>query len=145
MGAKAPTAGEEKKPFVKHEGRPNNQNGREYNNNHCDNTLRKENFLGADPDLCEHVFKAKRNWSEQVVNFTTVDKIIKAQVGTECDPFVLESLEKEIKSGPEKSKAVTKEDSTMTKIEETRFKSKYNKYLNRIHKVKMQLKQTYSK
>ena len=33
----------------------------------------------------------------------------------------------------------------MTKIEETKFKSKYNKYLNQIHKVEMQLKHTYSK
>ena len=33
----------------------------------------------------------------------------------------------------------------MTKIEDMKFKSKYDKHLNRIHKVKMQLKQTYSK
>ena len=37
------------------------------------------------------------------------------------------------------------EDDTMTKIEEMKFRSKYDKYLNRVHKVKMQLKQTYSK
>ena len=91
------------------------------------------------------MFEAKRNRSEQVVNFTTVDDIIKAQVGTECDPFVLESLEKEVGSLPEEPTAVTKEDDSMTKIEEMKFKSKYDIYLNQIHKVKMQLKQTYSK
>ena len=145
MGAKPPTAGREKKPFVKHEGRPNNQHGKGNNNNRRDNTLRTEKFLGADPDLRENVFEAKRNRSEQVVDFTTVVNIIKAQVGTECDPFVLESLEKEVESIPEEPTAVAKEDGSMIKIEEMKFKSKYDKYLNRIHKVEMQLKQTYSK
>ena len=80
MGAENPAAGREKKPFVKHEGRPNNQHGRGYNAHCRDNTPRKEQFLGADPDLHGHVFKAKRKRSEQVVNFTTVKDIIKARV-----------------------------------------------------------------
>ena len=100
------------------------------NNNRRDNTPRKEKFLGADPDLRRHVFEAKCNRSEQVVNFTTVDDIIKAQVRTECDPFVLESLRKEVESLPEEPTAVTKEDGSMTKIEEMKFKSKCDKYLN---------------
>ena len=33
----------------------------------------------------------------------------------------------------------------MTKMEEMKSKSKNNKYLNRVHKVEMQLMQTYSK
>ena len=97
MGAKTPSADGEKKPFVKHEGQTNNQYGKGYNNSRHDNTLRKEKFLGADPDLRGHVFEAKRNQSEQVVNFATVNNIIKAQVRrTECDPFILKSLEKEV-------------------------------------------------
>ena len=71
--------------------------------------------------------------------------LFKAQVGTECDSFILESLEKEVESRPEEPTAVVKTDGTMTKIEEMKFKSKYDKYLNRIHKVKMQPEQTYSK
>ena len=110
MGAKTPAAGGEKKPFVKHEDQPNNQHGRGYNNSCHDNVPRKEKVLGADPDLGRHVFEAKCNRSEQVVTFTTVDDIIKAQVGTECDPFVLKSLEKEAESLPEESTAVIKED-----------------------------------
>ena len=92
------------------------------------------------------MFEAKRNRSEQAVNFTTVDDIIKAQVGTECDPFFLESLdlEKEVESGPKEPTAVTKEDGTMAKTEGMKFKSKYDRYLNRVYKVEMQLKQTYS-
>ena len=62
------------------------------------------------------MFEAKRNQSEQVVNFITVNDIIKAKVETECYPFVLESLEKKVKSGSEEPATVTKEDGTMTKI-----------------------------
>ena len=56
------------------------------------------------------MFEAKRNRSEPVVNFTTVDDIIKAQVGTKCDPFVLKSLEKEVEAGPKEPTSITKED-----------------------------------
>ena len=91
------------------------------------------------------MFEAKHNQSEQIVNFTTINDIIKAQVRTECGPFVIESLEKEVKSGPKESTIITKEDGTVTKIEEMKFRSKYAKYLNRVHKAKMQLNQTHSK
>ena len=145
MGTKTPAAGGEKKPFIKHKGRPNNGHYRQRNNNCRNNIPRQEKFLVADPDFHGHVFKAKCNQSEQVVNFATVDDIIKAHVGTECDPFVLESLDKEVRSGPEVHKAAEKSNGTMTMIEEMKFKSKYDNYLNRVHKVEMQLKQTYSK
>ena len=145
MSAKTPAAGREKKPFIKHKGRPNDQHGGRNNNNRRDNTPRKEKFLGADPDLRGHVFKANHNQSEQVVTFTTVDNIIKAQIGTGCDSFILRSLEKEVESGPKEPTAAEKTGGIMTKIEVMKFKSKYDKYLNKIHKVKMQLKQTYSK
>ena len=98
-----------------------------------------------DPALCGHVMEAKHNQSEPVVDITTADDITKAQVGTECGPFVLKILEKEIESGPEELKAVKKEDGTRTKIEEMRFKTKYNKYLNQVHPVNIQLRQTYCK
>ena len=101
-------------------------------------------FLEADPDLCGDVFKVKHNQSDQVVNFTTVDEITKAQAGTECDPFVRESLEKEVKSGPEEPTFVVKDGGTMKKTEEMKCRSKYDKH-NQRHKVKMQLKQTYSR
>ena len=63
---------------------------------------------------------------DQVVNFTTAEDTIKAQVGTECDLFVLGSLVKEVESIPEEPTAATKEDGAMTKIEEMKFKSKYD-------------------
>ena len=91
------------------------------------------------------MLKAKRNRSKQVANFTTTNDIVKAQVGTECDSFFLESLEKEVKIGPNEPIIVTKDDGSMSKIEEMKFKSKYDKYLNWVHKIKMQLNQTYSK
>ena len=52
----------------------------EKNNNNNYNT--REKFLGADSNLCGKIFEAKRNRSEQVANFKTVDGLIKAQVGT---------------------------------------------------------------
>ena len=48
------------------------------------------------------MLEVKRRQSEQVVSFTTVDDIVKAQVGTECESFVVESLEKEVKIVPDK-------------------------------------------
>ena len=140
MCAKTPTEGKKKKPFVKHEGWTSNQHDGQHNANCRGNPVKKKKFLGVDPDICVHVFRAKSNQSEQVANFTTVNDIIKTQVGTECDSFVLESLEKEVKSGPEEPAPVLNEDGTMTKIEETKFKRKYDKYLNRVHKVEMQPK-----
>ena len=124
MGAETPAARGDKKPFVKYKVRPNNQHGERHNNNLRDNTTRKETFLGADPDLCGYMLEAKHNLSEQVVNFTTVNDIIKSQVGTECDSFVVESLEKEVESSPEVPTAVENDDGIMTKIEEMTFKSK---------------------
>ena len=89
MGIKTPAEGRENKPFVKHKGQSNNQHGGRHNANCRDNHIKKQKFLGADPDLCGHLFEAKRNRSEKVANFTTVNNIIKAQVGSECDTFVL--------------------------------------------------------
>ena len=73
------------------------------------------------------MFETKRNRSDQVINFTTVDDITKAQVRNECDPFVLESLEKEFESVPKEPTPVLTEDGMMTKTEEMKFKSKCNK------------------
>ena len=95
-------------------------------------------------------FEAKRNRSDQVANFNLVDKLIKAQVGAECDPFVLESLEKETLSLPTEPKPVYKkkedssESSDMSDIKKMKFKSKFDKYLNRLDKVENQLKQIFS-
>ena len=73
------------------------------------------------------MFEGKHNQSEQIVNFTTVNSIIKAQVGTECDSFVPKSLENEVKSGPKEPVPNYNEDGTMSKTEEMKFKSKCNK------------------
>ena len=76
-----------------------------------------------------------------MANFNIVDKLIKAQVGAECDPFVLESLEKETLSLPVKPAPIYKaktnptDPDEMTKIKEMKFKSKFDKYLSRLDKV----------
>ncbi len=43
---------------------------------------------------------------EQVANFSAVDEMIKAELGVECDPYVLESLEKEFLVLPDKTAPV---------------------------------------
>ena len=145
MGVKSTAEGGEKKTVVKHEGPLYNLQSGQHNANCRGNHIKKEKFLVADPDLHRHVFKAKRNRSEQVADFTTVNNIIKAQVGSECDTFVLQYLEQEAESGPKEPAPVSNEDGATTKTKEMKCKSKYDKYLNRIHKDEMQLKQTYFK
>ena len=117
MGADTPAVGGEEKPIIKTDSKSTYHHGGRNNTSHRNNfVLQKEKFLGADPNLCGQVFKAKRNRSDQVANFNLGNNIIKAQVGAECDPFVLESLEKETLSLPTEPKPVykKKEDSSET-------------------------------
>lgn len=143
MGTDTPVEGGEPKPGIKAESKPFHHGSR--NANRRDNFTKKEKFVGADPKLRGQVFEAKRNRSEQVSNFNTVDELIKAQVGTECDPFVLESLEKEIETLPSEPVPVMDSAGVISELEKLKFKSKYDKHLSRLDKVEMQLKQTYSK
>ena len=94
----------------------------------------------------EKIFKAKRNRSEQVANFKTVDCLIKAQVGTEYDAFVLESLEQDSIAGPPEPtlvylpKVADSNPDVMSEVEKMKFKSKSDKYLTRTDTIEMQLK-----
>ena len=146
MSADTPVAGGEEKPDVKTGGNksPFQHHGARNNNHRRDNYPKKEKFLGADPKLSGKVFEAKQNQSEQVTNFNLVNEIIKAQVGTECDPFVLESLEKEVVTLPSEPTANTTKDKdgndTISEVDKMKFKSKYNKCLIKVDKVEMQRK-----
>ena len=99
MGANTSAAGKESKPVVKHECKPSYYWGHN-NANRNNNNNTREKFLGADSTLRRKIFEGKRNRSEQVANFKTVNDLIKAQVGTEYDPFFLESLEQDSVAGP---------------------------------------------
>ena len=65
----------------------------------------------------------------------TVDDLIKAQVGTEYDPFVLESLEQDSIVGPLEpapvymAKVAVIFPDVMSDVEKMKFKSKFDKYL----------------
>ena len=59
MGTDTPAAGGEQKPLVKSEGKPPHHGGRN-NANRNNNYIKKERFLGADPDLSGKVFEVKR-------------------------------------------------------------------------------------
>ena len=86
-----------------------------------------------------------------MANCKTADDLIKAQVGTEYNPFVLEFLEQDSIAGPPEpalvymaNAAVTDTD-VMSEVEKIKFLSKFDKYLTRTDKIEMQLKQVYSK
>ena len=92
------------------------------------------------------MFEAKSNRSDQVANFKTVDDLIKARVGTEYDPFVLKSLEQDSIAGPPEpapvymAKVTVTDPDVMSEVEKMKFKSKFDKYLTRTDKLKIQLK-----
>ena len=85
----------EKKPDVKNESNPNaggsNRKGRFNNRNKF---VKTEKFMGAHPDLQGFVFEPNPIRTYQIANFTNVDTRIKAVVGQQFDPAVLESIEK---------------------------------------------------
>ena len=134
MSANLPVSGGEEKPAVKANNKSPFQHGGRNNANHCGaNYIKKEKFLGADHKLRGQVFEAKHNRSDQVANFNIVNELIKAQVRAECDPFVLESLEKETLTLPVEPTPIYKaknnptDPAEMAKIEEMKFKSKFDK------------------
>ena len=61
MGAKTPAEGGKRKPIVKNKGQSYNRHDGQHNTNLRDSYTKKEKFLGLNPDLCGHVFKAKGN------------------------------------------------------------------------------------
>mmetsp|Transcript_12276 Transcript_12276/g.18539 ORF Transcript_12276/g.18539 Transcript_12276/m.18539 type:complete len:107 (-) Transcript_12276:361-681(-) len=71
--------------------------------------------------------------------------MIRAQIGMECNAYVLESIEKGKKTAPGKPTAVTKNDGSMTRPKEMKFKERYSRYLIQIKNIDSQLKQCYYK
>ena len=149
MSADTPAAGGETK--IKSE--DNKVHGGRNNirrNNNNNNYLKKEKFVGAHPTLQGHVFENKRNRADQVANYRTVDDIIKAQIGADYDPYVLESLEKEAITLPTEPMPVYATDAngdpttTISDIEMMKFKTKYSKYLGRVDTIEKESKQAYS-
>ncbi|MCP4747805.1 MAG: hypothetical protein GY874_16955, partial [Desulfobacteraceae bacterium] len=93
MGAKTPAGGGENRLEVKTEGNANAGHNRR-SGNYNKKIIKKEKFLGADPDLQGIVFKSASTRSHQVTNFNTVDTRIKSIIGQQCDQYVLELLKK---------------------------------------------------
>ena len=72
-------------------------------------------------------------------------------MGTEYDPLVLESLEQASKAGPPEptpvymAKAAETDPDVMSEVEKMKSERKFDKYLTRTDKIKMQLKQVFPK
>ena len=82
MGTETPAEVGEKKPTIKNEGgiAAGNLCRGNYNNSNK-RFVKKEKFLGADPDLQGFVCEAVGNRAHQITNFATVDTRIKAIIG----------------------------------------------------------------
>ena len=107
--------------------------------------MKKEKFLGADPDLQGFVFEAVGNRAQQITNFTAADTRIKAIIGQKCDPYVLESIEKMTTTLPDEPTFEETTDDAKKRIAEMKFKSKFDCWLTRTEKIEKELKQIYSK
>ena len=148
MGADTPAGGGETKPVIKND-KPQSYN-RGNNNAQRRDYIKKEKFLGADPDLRGYVFEAKGTRAQQIANFERVDTIIKNQIGKEYHILVLQSIEDgALKLSPEPSPVFIIEDGKvtdkMTRTEEMKFKEKFSRHLSLTEKVETQLKQCYFK
>ena len=146
MGTETPAEGGDNKTAIKNEGGAAAGNQRRGNQNQFNRRfVKKEKFLGADPDLQGFVFESAGNRAQQITNFTTVDTRIKALIGQNCDPFVLESIEKMEETLPKEPEMPAVTDETKRKMEEMKFKSKFDRWLTRTEKIEKELKQVYSK
>ena len=95
MGTETPAEGGEKKHAIKNEGGIAAGNLRHGNyNNSNKRFVKKEKFLGADPDLQGFVFEAVGNRAQQITNFTTIDTHIKAIIGQNVIPTCWSRLRK---------------------------------------------------
>jgi hypothetical protein len=90
------------------------------------------------------VFETGSNRTNQITNFTTADSRIRAIVGQQFDPYILESIEKMKVIVPPKPTIVTEADGTVSKMEEIKYGKKYNRWLTRTEKVEREMKQVYS-
>ena len=113
MGTETPAEGGDNKTAIKNKGGAAAGNQRRGNQNQFNRRfVKKEKFLGADPDLQGFVFESAGNRAQQITNFTTVDTRIKALIGQNCDPFVLESIEKMEESLPKEPEMPVVTDKT---------------------------------
>ena len=148
MGAETPARGGENKPEVKTEGNANAGHNR-HSGNYNKTFNEKEKFLGADPDLQGFVFESASTRAHQVTNFNTVDTQIKSIIGQQCDPYVLESLEKMVVTLPDEPGIETIEESDVAKKKvlerkaEMKFKSKFDRWLTRTEKIEKEMNQSY--
>ena len=100
--------------------------------------------MGAHPDLQGFVFEAGSTRTNQIAKFTTVDTRIRALIGQQFDPMVLESIEKMTVTIPPEPNIVTESDGSVSKMEEIKYGKKYDRWLTRTERIKKEMKQVYS-
>ena len=106
--------------------------------------MKKEKFMGAHPDLQGFVFEAGSTRTNQIAKFTTVDTCMRALIGQQFDPMVLESIEKMTVTVPPEPNIVTESDGSVSKMEEIKYGKKYDRWLTRTERIEKEMKQVYS-
>ena len=72
--------------------------------------MKKDKFLGADPNLQGYIFEARTARADRFANFEMVDARIRDQIGMDYNLFVLESIVKENKTTPTEPTPVADDD-----------------------------------
>ena len=125
MSTDAPAVGGEHKPNIKNEGSGNTVIG-QHNNQNARKLIKKDRFHGAHPDLSGFVFKSRTTQTNQIANFTAVNVRIRALVGQQFDPYVLESIEKMQAVLPPEPTIMMESDGSVSKMEEIKYGKKYD-------------------
>ena len=135
--------GDRKHPAIKDEGGgPNRPSSRR--NTQSKKFIMKDHFQGDHPDLAGYEFETGSNHTNQIAYFTTVDTKIRALVGQQFDPLVLESIKKMKIMMPPEPVIVTEADGSISRMEEIKYGKKYDRWLTRSEKVEKELKLVYS-
>ncbi len=146
MGADTPAGGGDQKPAVKAENNNSNDSNRGGKRPGKKGFVKKQRFLGADPNLQGFVFEARHNRLSQVANFERVDERIRDQIGAEYHPNVLESIETGSLVLPnEPSLATSGANNTSTEQDKMKFKEQYSRFCAAKDKIEIGLKQVYAK
>ncbi len=144
MGTDTPAVGGEQKPIFKNEGDNSGNEPSRCNANNARRFVKKDRFQGAHPDLAGFVFETSTNRTSQIANFTATDIRIRAIVGQQFDPYVLESIEKMRVSMPPEPTIVSEADGSVSKMEEIKYGKRFDRWLTRTEKVEREMKQVFA-
>ena len=129
MGTDTPTDSVEKKPVI-----PDGSSSRRFNRKVP--YVKRERFQGAHPDLMGYVFESGTSRTNQIANFAKVDERIRALIGQQFDPYVLESIETKAVCLPGEPQMAIEADGSVSRMEEIKYSKKFDRWLTRTESSK---------